>query len=795
MATIVGNFWSNNLAGVQFEENLMIGDLQGLPILLFKSGNDWIEGGDLNDTIYGDTDYKISFFGRGGHDDILAGLGDDTVYGDAQEIAWFGKGGHDWISGGDGNDSIYGDAHTMTDYARGGHDELEGGAGDDLIIGDAFEMTDYAKGGSDIIVDMEGDNGTFEETLQAAEDTGIATAGLFGDANTMTGHARGGDDEIFTGNGTDAVYGDALVMSEDSRGGDDYIEDTGSGTDPNWQILSGDAARLFGNSEGGDDTIVFNGSGGGSSVIGDAHLMTDDTIGGNDYIYVNFSGTDFLALSGDAVLMEGNAKGGDDEIHIGNAAGQGIIVRGEGNFMSDNTQGGDDLIFGGTQNDSATGDAYFLSDNAVAGNDTLYGRDGDDTLWGDARFALEGNAQGGDDYLYGGKGNDLLFGDSVFTFDDAQGGEDYLFGGKGDDLLDGGGGADVLRGGSGNDTAAYGSAAMGVLASLKDPWVNTGDAAGDSYYSIENLTGSGFDDHLIGNNKDNIIDAGVGSDTLNGGRGDDILTGDTTTPPDPYNTTWNLGIIDVVPGNGGDIDSWEFHITTTTGTQTFMGAGFTIDPNLPFGEYESSVVVSGIVDPVLNISYTINGLDHDNANDISPAIYTAGFQNFNITFDAFTAGARVIDDLTVTFDDLSGEPVIDGTSSLTGTETYSTQSPLGIGDASLTDIVATLNAEIDSALSADTFQFDLSGIGDGHDMILDFDAARDILEFTGVNDLTELLDNSQVVADINGDARLEFDLDNDMNFDDASITFVDVTHTTQMEVTDLVDAAGQVVIV
>ena len=64
---------------------------------------------------------------------------------------------------------------------------------------------------------------------------------------------------------------------------------------------------------------------------------------------------------------------------------------------------------------------------------------------------------------------------------------------------------------SGTDTASYAAAAAGIVASLAEPSVNTGDAAGDTYITIENLTGSGFADVLTGDAGANALNGGAGT--------------------------------------------------------------------------------------------------------------------------------------------------------------------------------------------------------------------------------------------------------------------------------------------
>ena len=131
------------------------------------------------------------------------------------------------------------------------------------------------------------------------------------------------------------------------------------------------------------------------------------------------------------------------------------------------------------------------------------------------------------DYIVNGSTSPLHYigsnyNDAIFGSD----GDDTLIGNQGNDYLSGGGGADILDGGRGLDKAIYVGAKTGFTASLADYRLNTGEAKGDQYISIEGIYGGVGRDSLFGDGKDNIIWGNKGGDVIRGEAGNDRLMGD-----------------------------------------------------------------------------------------------------------------------------------------------------------------------------------------------------------------------------------------------------------------------------
>ena len=219
---------------------------------------------------------------------------------------------------------------------------------------------------------------------------------------------------------------------------------------------------------------------------------------------------------------------------------------------------GTDYVFGSLDADTLSGGAGNDGLDGGAGNDWLNGGAGGDHIeGGDGRdcASYAGAAVGvvarlyngllgsgdaaGDRYvsiedLEGSSFNDHLYGDGKANTLWGRDGVDTLLGLAGNDVLVGGKGADLLLGDSGIDTASYDGALGAVVASLAAGTGSAGDALGDQYSLIENLTGTAFNDSLTGDAGGNGLRGGAGNDRLRGlagndklygGSGDDVLAG------------------------------------------------------------------------------------------------------------------------------------------------------------------------------------------------------------------------------------------------------------------------------
>lgn len=303
---------------------------------------------------------------------------------------------------------------------------------------------------------------------------------------------------IVGSNGPEVLVGtpDADVVA--AFGGDDVIEGRG-GADV---ICAGP----------GDD-MVFGGSG------------ADVLLGGaGDDILRGAAGGDTLVGGSGADLLQGDggpdtAFGGDGDDVLKGGSRADLLLGGPGDDVLRGSHGTDTMSFlfadEGVSVDLLAGTATGEGSDTVSGVEHVVGSPFDDTLAGGD----------GPDRLEGGDGSDILSG---------RDGDDRLLGGPGDDLL---------VGGAGSDRAWFLAARGPVTADLA-----TGTATGegiDVLVGIENLSGSGFADHLAGDEGPNGLYGYFGDDLLEGRGEDDNLdggwNGDSTLDGGPGNDQCTRG--------------------------------------------------------------------------------------------------------------------------------------------------------------------------------------------------------------------------------------------------------------
>ena len=195
-------------------------------------------------------------------------------------------------------------------------------------------------------------------------------------------------------------------------------------------------------------------------------------------------------------------------------------------------------------------------------NVTLDGGDGDDVLAAGPLSAVisaaQATTQGVSLQLNGGDGNDTLEGTRYADVLRGGAGSDALHGGDGQDVLAGDGvaagqpdappSADVIEGGPDADWVSYRGRTASVAVDLAAG--RAGEAnEGDQLSAVENVDGGGGDDVLTGDAGHNELWGGDGADRIDGGPGTDELLGGAG--PDELRGS---GGDDVLRGDGmGDI--------------------------------------------------------------------------------------------------------------------------------------------------------------------------------------------------------------------------------------------------
>ena len=554
----------------------------GSDTLYGEGGDDHLYGHGGIDTLYGGSG-NDELQGNGENDFLYGGSGDDDLFGqDGNDYLEGGK-GVDYLEGGAGNNTYYfapgnsgGNGDTINCSSGSHRIQLDVGSLSNMVAGvsedgstmtlwytptDVIMFANFADG-ANVSFEVGGQGYTWAEfhshVLNAitggdGDDTlvGGGAADIIkggGGKDTLSGNA--GNDSLLGGDGDDILYGGDGQDSLEGGTGKDY---------------------LYGGES--DDTYVFT-SGHGTDFIFDATGQSTISLDVNrdeSLLHLKYAternGAIYEEKDGNGVLIR--YVGGSIFVDNGrNNQDWSIQFTDSVMYNAEILQSVEVEQIGGDGDDSLVGQLGNDTLEGAGGNDVLIGGVGDDVLKGGA----------GDDYIEGGSGADRMDGGSgvdtlsyrhdttgvvVDLGGSASGGEaqgdtitgfENVIGGSGDDVLtgtsynnvlEGGGGADRLNGGGGFDTADYSSSKEAVTVDLINGYGAGGDAEGDTYVGIESIIGSEFDDHLIGPGANagwesslsglggddvlvgtekfgDILDGGVGNDTLKGGGQGDI---------------------------------------------------------------------------------------------------------------------------------------------------------------------------------------------------------------------------------------------------------------------------------
>ena len=572
----------------------------GLDLVFGESGNDKLWGGDADDSLFGATGAD-TLFGDAGLDRMFGGLGNDTGAGGLGVDTLLGESGADTLDGGSGADTLLGGSGQ--DWAN-----YTNAAGVAVTI-DLAVLTAQSGTGSegfgDVVAGIEHIFGSaFNDTLSG--DGNVNS--LLGNNSNDTLAGRGGGDWLDGGAGIDTadyrasaagvqvILGDGVAESGGDAQGDQLTSIEviqGSSFADTFGSQAG-AATFFGND--GNDLLLarlgaerFEGGAGSdaASYVNSAAAVTVDltagTGSGGSAAGDSYSGVETLIGSSGNDILRGAGLAGTPD----------LIVGGSGADLLRFSQGRDSLVGGsGLDTVSYDGQVGGVHVNLATGSqfDIIAG-DPDDTL-----FGIEN--------LVGSSSADTLLGSAVAN---------TLVGGDGDDVLAGRGAGDSLVGGSGIDTADYTESALAVQVILGDGVTESGgDAAGDNLTLMEVIRGSSFNDTFgsqalaatfFGNAGDDVLQARLGAERLEGGVGNDQVNYLLSTAGVVVNLTTGLGSGGFA---AGDSYSGVENIVGSSFVDTLIGAGGTntIDGQAGndtlFGELGSDTLLGGLGDDLLN---------------------------------------------------------------------------------------------------------------------------------------------------------------------------------------------------
>ena len=527
-------------------------------------------GTEDNDTLVGDAGAN-TIDGRAGADVMTGRTGDDTyIVDNVGDIVFeLPGGGYDTVRSdvsytlgadvealvltGAGNINATGNAQRNRLVGNSGANVLDGGAQADELVGGADDDIYVVDDQLDHVIELAGEgvdlvrssvSWTLGQNVENLTLTGANSINATGNelANVLVGNAgnnvldgAGGNDVMQGGLGNDHYFVDSAgdIVSEAADAGFDSIYTSVNLTlaaNVEAGYLLGSATSLTGNSS--DNTLVGNAlanvlNGGAGNDILDGGEGADAMNGGvgDDTYWIDNSGDTVIELAG----------GGVDSMMtsisvnlaaLGGGQVENAVLIGSAN-LSLSGNGLDNELIGNSGNNTLSGGAGNDLLDGGAGLDTMSGGAGDDVYVVDnaGDVVTELAAQGTDQV------NSHLaaytLGANIENGRIMSSGVADMTGNTLANLIYAGAGNNIIDGGVGTDTVSYRYAAAGVNVNLALATAqNTVGSGTDTLLNIENVIGTDFDDTLAGNAAGNRLDGGLGADTMAGGTGNDTYVVD-----------------------------------------------------------------------------------------------------------------------------------------------------------------------------------------------------------------------------------------------------------------------------
>ncbi|MEQ1949865.1 hypothetical protein [Mesorhizobium sp. CN2-181] len=358
-------------------------------------------------------------------------------------------------------------------------------------------------------------------------------------SNLTANDSNGAVTDIFV---RDIAAGTTTLVSVSTAGGSGDGQSSGSSISGNgrYVVFQSDATNLVaGDTNGATDIFVRDLQTNTTTRVSTASDGSQsDELSGQAVISTDGRYVVFFSLA--SILVQGDTNGLRD-IFLKD------MVTGTVTRLSVGADGSELNDLSNTPSISADGRYVTFQTQAT---DTGVGVDGNGSGFDVFRVSLVASAVA--DRMIGSDGNDTI---------DGLAGDDIITGGFGNDTLTGGAGADSLDGGDGTDTVDYSGSSAGVNVNLVSGTGSGGDATGDTLTGFEHVVGSAFGDVLTG----------IGTGTLEGRDGNDLLAGATTLDGGTGNDTLLGGAAAEILNGGADRDTVSYAASS---------AGVTVDLGL-----------------------------------------------------------------------------------------------------------------------------------------------------------------------------------------------------------------------